>query len=143
MRNSVPADAVRTPANPRRAEQLDGIKAGDANVRMTANFVENRPEKRELLREAARRLGLSQKAMALNAGQPESVISDALNGRRSFDVEWERSQPAAFRRMVRQLEDAAEGIDPASQRRQSFEDFIELARAFWFRHERREERRVS
>lgn len=43
---------------------------------------------RALVREAMRLTDLSQKAFALNAGQSESVISEALSGSRHLAAEW-------------------------------------------------------
>ena len=132
--------AARRHANSHRGD-LDGIRAGASNLRMAANSDENTPEYRNLVREALRRSGLSQKAFAIDAGQPESVISDGLAGRRAFDVQWIwRQTDGVFRRTLRALEDEAAGSDPTQARQESFDDFMEIARRFWFRHQRREER---
>jgi hypothetical protein len=140
MADIVGGAVVRSHANTRRAS-LDDVRAGAANVRMAAKDLENAPEYRELVREAMRRSGLSQKAFAIDAGQTESVISEALHAKRAFDVQWIwRQTSAAFRRALREAEDESMGLDPRSQREEGFDDFVELARRFWFRHERREER---
>lgn len=140
MRSSVATAAARTHANPLRTSPLDALKAGESNVRMGANSVEKAPEFRHNVREAMRRVGLTQKEMAIVAGVPESDISAGLNGDRRFDGQWARCQSPAFRRALRQVEDEADGVDPTAMRREGFEDFVAMARAFWFRHERREER---
>jgi len=43
-----------------------------------------------------RRNGLSQKAFAINCGQVESVISEALSGSRQFHAEWIDAQADDF-----------------------------------------------
>lgn len=140
MANSLPTKLARTHANPHRTAALDGIRAGASTVRMAAKDLENAPVFRSMVREAMRRVGLSGKAFALTCGQPESVISDALAGRRAFDGQWVTAQSAAFRRELRRIEDEVDGQDPVYARQDSFNDFVEVARRFWFRHQRREER---
>jgi hypothetical protein len=49
-----------------------------------------------LVREVMRSVGLSQKAFAINAGQPESVISEALNGQRNIATDWIDAQDDTF-----------------------------------------------
>jgi hypothetical protein len=75
--------------------QLNGLRATEAKGRIPANQVEL-TALLPLIRQAMRETDLSQKAMALNAGQPESVISDGLNGRRNFAAEWWWAQPDTF-----------------------------------------------
>ena len=62
-------------------------------VRMTANPSVTRTA----IRVAMQVTGISQKAMALTAGIPESVLSDALNGRgRHLETDWILAQSEAF-----------------------------------------------
>lgn len=84
----------RTPANARRS-RLDDIRATRQGVRSVANAVET-PALLPLIADAMRLVGLSQKAFALQAEQPESVISEALAGRRHFAIEWLWKQDGVF-----------------------------------------------
>lgn len=139
MADIVGGDSVRSHAKTLRAD-LSTLRAGDANVRMAANSLENRPEYRELVREAMRRSGTTQKVFAIDAEQSESVISEALHGKRALDIQWIWRQGAAFRHELRALEDALSGDDPRASREDTFQDFVAIARKFWFRHGRKEER---
>lgn len=89
---------MRTHVNPRRTD-LDGIRAGNANLRIdakTATKVEQSRQFRLLVREAMQAAGLSQKAFAIEAGQSESVISEALAGTRNLAADWVWAQDDAF-----------------------------------------------
>src|ERR1051326_6814701 len=98
MQASLPVEPERMQANPHRGP-LDGLRAGKANLRIDAKTVENIQEKgdvRQIARDAMRAIGLSQKAFAINAGQTESVISEALSGTRNLAVEWVYAQEDAY-----------------------------------------------
>jgi hypothetical protein len=91
MSRTVGNAAVRTHEN--------GLRARTTRLRTLANSDENRPETRNsgaLVREVMRSVGLSQKAFAINAGQPESVISEALNGQRNIATDWIDAQDDTF-----------------------------------------------
>lgn len=137
MANSLPNGTPRMHAKTLRSEALAGIRAGDANVRIRANSIEKPKQSRQQVREAMRRVGLTSKAFCINADISESVFSDALADRRALDAEWIRAQEPPFRRALREVEDEAAGVDPTSQRQESFNDIVELLRRMWFRHERR------
>lgn len=144
MAHSLPSAAARTHANPRREALLDEIRPGPPSARTGAKNTENRPKYRSLVREAMRIAGLSQKAFAIDADQPESVISDALAGRRAFDGEWARRQKSeTFKRALRDLEARADGSDPAQAREESFDDLVLILRRLWFRHRRSADEAVS
>lgn len=89
---------MRSQSNSRRSD-LDGIRAGNANLRIdakTAAKIEQSRQFRLLVREAMRDAGLSQKAFAIEAGQSESVISEALAGTRNLAADWVWAQDDAF-----------------------------------------------
>jgi hypothetical protein len=88
MSRSVNVGAVRTLAKPL---QLDGIRAGKANLRIDANPATKQAvfgTFRAVVREAMRRDELSQKAFAIDCKQSESVVSEALSGTRNLAAEW-------------------------------------------------------
>jgi hypothetical protein len=84
-----------TLSKPELRSQLNDLRAGSANVRIDANSLDGTAFL-PLMKRAMGETGLSQKHMALNAGQPESVISEALNGRRNFAIAWLVLQPGTF-----------------------------------------------
>ena len=93
MNSSVATDGLRS--------QLNSLRPTSAKARIHANP----PDASDLIplvRQAASETNLSQKAMALNARIPESVLSEAFNGRRNFAAEWWWAQPDTF--LVRFLE---------------------------------------
>lgn len=92
MSSSLKAAQARTHANVLQGD-LQDLRAGSHNARMTVN-----PSvARESARVAMDRTGLSQKAMAITAGIPESVLSDALNGRgRNLETDWLLAQSGQF-----------------------------------------------
>lgn len=94
MPSTVATGAVRTLANSLRSD-LSAVRTRSAKARIDANPVEQSTVV-ALVKQAASETGLSQKTMALNAGVPESTISDALNQRRNFSAEWWWAQPDTF-----------------------------------------------
>lgn len=113
MADKVANGGARTHANSLRGA-LSDVRAGDANLRIDAKNIAIAPEKRPyraLVREAMRRSGLSQKAFALDAKQPESVISEALNGSRALPSEWVWGQTdLTFQRELKSLEESELGL---------------------------------
>lgn len=91
MPSSVLDQSVRTLAN--------AVSSHPARARIAANSDQPGPDRRPLralTREAMRLCGLSNKAFAINAGQSESVISEALSGARHLATEWVWAQPDEF-----------------------------------------------
>lgn len=84
--------------------KLDGIRAGSSMARMAANPQESRDIVRELMRER----GLTQKAMAIQAGCPESDLSNALSGKQRLDFDWLMAQDALFRKALARRIDATD-----------------------------------
>lgn len=73
--------------------------------------------------------GLSQKAFAINARQPQSVISDALNSRRHLSAEWIWLQENDFLVKFFALVSLARGLtaeNAAAARRRRIVELIEL-----------------
>ena len=101
MGHSLAVSDPRSLAKTHRRD-LDGLRAGKANLRIDANSGENRPESRKsaasCVRTAMRAVGLSQKAFAINAHQTESVVSEALSGSgaRNIALEWIHAQDVTF-----------------------------------------------
>jgi hypothetical protein len=98
MPSSVSDPSVRTLANDLLGPS-SSIRTRPAKARIDAKSVENTPDLRPfraLVREAMRLVDLSNKAFAINAGQPESVISEALTGSRHLAAEWVWAQPDTF-----------------------------------------------
>jgi hypothetical protein len=91
MSNRMQSAALRTQSNP--------LSARTTRLRTLSNSDENRPETRKsapLVREVMRSVGLSQKAFAINCGQAESVISEALHGQRNIATDWIDAQDDTF-----------------------------------------------
>lgn len=101
MASTLGSSALRTPVKAVHSA-LDDIRAGDANLRMDAKSAAAPAgfgPFRALVREAMRRAQMSQKVFAIDAKQPESVISEAFSGTRPLAAEWIGLQTsAAFRR---------------------------------------------
>lgn len=98
MPRSLAAQDERTPAKSHR-EALDELSAKGSTMRMQVKTDEKTEEKRTfraVVREVMRRVDLSQKAFAINAGQSESVISEALSGTRHLAMEWLWAQEDTF-----------------------------------------------
>lgn len=112
MPSTLPTVEPRTPANSARAA-LDAIRGRSAKARIAAN-PPDLTRLLPLLKQAMSETGLSQKAMAINAGQTESVISEALAGRRHFDVEWWWAQPDTFLLKFFELVMDARELTPAN-----------------------------
>jgi len=92
MSATVHARTPRTHAKDLHAD-LQRLRAGSQNVRITVNPSVSRAA----VRAAMAATGTSQKQFALTADQPESVVSDALNGRgRHLDTDWILAQGEAF-----------------------------------------------
>lgn len=114
MRSSVARADVRSQSNPRR-EDLDGIRAGKANLRIdakNAGISADSPSFRSMVREAMREVGLTNKAFAINADQSESVISEALSGTRHLSAEWVWAQDDVFWKALDDRIEAARGFTP-------------------------------
>lgn len=90
MKPSLQSPGLRTPANPHHSD-LDDIRAGKSNLRIDAKELPNPAGYgpcRSVVREAMRRGGITNKIVAICSKQPESVISEALGGTRSLNLEW-------------------------------------------------------
>lgn len=93
MRESVNEQPLRTLANSDRKvrPEVEDIRTETAKMRIDAK---NRQDDagfgpgRGIVREAMRRSGLTNKAFAIDAKQPESVISEGLSGSRGLQIEW-------------------------------------------------------
>jgi hypothetical protein len=107
MKVSVATEPVRT--------QLNSIRCQPAKVRIAANPTGN-ADLLPLIKQAAAETGLSQKAMALNADVGESVLSEALNGRRHFAAEWWWAQPDTFLLKFLELVMEARQLTPENAR---------------------------
>lgn len=95
MSRSLSKSAPLTQSNSLSAK-LDGIRAGSSMARMDANSADSR----ELVRDLMIERGLTQKAMAINAGCAESDLSNALQGKQRLDFEWLLAQDALFRKAL-------------------------------------------
>lgn len=118
MSSSVGNAALRTHANGLRTS-LDDISPKAARVRTVAKTVENAPEPRKsaaIAREAMRRTDTSQKAFAIGAKQPESVISEGLNGQRNLAFDWIDAQEDAFVLTFVDVWLASRNLTPQNQR---------------------------
>jgi hypothetical protein len=121
MATTLKAPTERTHANPDHSDstevrsRLDAVRTHSAKAGIGAN-----PEAPSallpLIRQAASETGLSQKAMAINAGIPESVLSEALNSRRNFAAEWWWLQPDSFLLRFLDLVTEARQLTPESAR---------------------------
>ena len=114
MPTTLPDGPVRTHAN-RRRDDLGDIRTQPHGLRIDAKNVGSPRDSRSfrsMVREAMRLTDLSQKAFALNAGQPESVISEALNGTRHLASEWvwAPGQPSTFIEKLIDLIEADRGL---------------------------------
>jgi predicted XRE-type DNA-binding protein len=111
---SVASDVART--------QLNSIRGCQAKARIDANRPESsdridaRDEFVSLIRAAMKDADMSQKAFALNAGVPESVISDGFNGVRNFAADWLWNQPALFWIRLRDRIDEAKQLSPENNK---------------------------
>lgn len=122
MANSVTARALRTEAKTLRSN-LDEVRGSSHIARMTANPSLGR----EAFREVKTALGRSQKALAIDAGVPESVLSEALNGTgRNFDVDWVLAQDNTFVTAWMRHVEAAKGLTPATRKRIKAERMAQL-----------------
>jgi hypothetical protein len=105
MSTKLPTNPSRTVGNSRTSSLADipckQAKAGiDGNSDARLAFL-------VLIRQAARDVNLSQKEFALNAGCPESHLSEGLNGVRPMQALWLWLQPDRFLlRLVELLMDA-------------------------------------
>lgn len=81
-----------------------------------------------VIRRAMAECTLSQKAMALNAGCPESELSEALNGRdnRRFDAQWLWRQDDTFLLRFLELVMEVRELTPADARRVHIQRIKEL-----------------
>jgi hypothetical protein len=71
---------------------------------------------RELVQTVRRDLGRSQKQMAIDAGCPESDLSNALSGKQRFDMQWLLNQDDEFLiKWWREVE-IARGLTPRAKR---------------------------
>lgn len=108
--------------------QLNTIRGRSVKARIDANptpAVELLP----LIRQAMSETNLSQKAFAINAHQPESVISEAFNARRNFAAEWWWAQPDTFLLRFLELTMDARHLTPESAsaiRRRRIVELIDL-----------------
>lgn len=120
-----PAQSLRA-GSQSAAPSLDGIRAGSSMLRMTAKT--DRASVIRLLLDAKRDAGVSQQAIALNAEQTESVISESLSmtGKRNFTLEWFCDQDDAF--IVKFVEHlfSARGITRESKRQVAIDRMKEL-----------------
>lgn len=110
--------ALRTHANPLR-EALDSVQPKPARVRTAAKNDEIRRDSRksaELVREVMRSVDLSQKAFAVNADQPESVVSESLNGQRNLAFDWMDAQDDTFVAAFAQAWLESRQLSPQNQR---------------------------
>jgi hypothetical protein len=118
MAASVNASAARTHANGVRTE-VDGVTAKTTRVRSLANSVEKAREPRKsaaMVRESMRSVDLSQKAFAIAAQQPESVVSEGLHGQRNLAFDWIDAQDDAFVLDLCQRWLASRNLTPQNQR---------------------------
>lgn len=115
MATSISSSAARMPADPLRSD-LSGLRAGSHMARMAVK--DRREQVIELVREVMADTGTSQKALALQAGQPESVVCDALSptGSRNLAAEWLLDQPDAFLLALLDKIRAARGLTEESRR---------------------------
>lgn len=120
MASTLTSAAVRTEAKSLRGEvtNLNDLRAGDGNLRMDAKSTAipaSYGPYRGVIREAMRRADLSQKAFAIDAKQPISVISEALGGTRNLAGEWVWMQTSEAFHLHRQaVEREARGMDQAA-----------------------------
>lgn len=105
MASSLATPTARTHANSVSAsagtlsERLDGISAKSARARITTNTAAVTEEKRtgrQLVRDVMALLRRSQKAFALEAACPESDLSNALQDKQRFDIDWLLDQDNEF-----------------------------------------------
>lgn len=113
MAFSVARSAVRTEAKTLHSD-LDAVRGSSHIARIPANPSLGR----DAFKETKTALGRSQKALAIDAGVAESVLSEALNGiGRNFDVDWVLNQDNTFvATWIRHIE-AAKGLTPATRKR--------------------------
>jgi hypothetical protein len=120
MASTLPAPDVRS--------QLNTLRGTPAKARIAANPLDG-SGLLPLLKQAIRETGMSQKELALNADVPESVVSEALSGRRHFAAEWWWAQPDRFLLRFLELVTEARQLTPenrAAIRRRRIVELIEL-----------------
>ncbi|HXI99499.1 MAG TPA: helix-turn-helix transcriptional regulator [Gemmatimonadaceae bacterium] len=126
MTPTLPNEPLRTPLNSLRCRPAKARI--DANSSAGIERSETRREFVSLIRRAMKSADMSQKAFALNAGIPESVLSDGFNGVRNFSADWLWFQPNAFWIELRNEIDTAKGLTTDNARAIRAERIGELVR---------------
>lgn len=107
--------------------QLDSIKPRPAKALINVDPHKN-PEILRLIGEALRRVGLSQKEAAINAGVKEQQFSAALLGQGNFGAMWLWAQPDTFWREFLGLIEQSRGLTPEASRAMKAARIAELVR---------------
>lgn len=103
----------------------NGLPTSSRMARITVN----QSASREAVRVALAATGLSQKAMAINAGAMESHLSDALNGRgRNLEIDWILAQDDAFILAFWQSVEQQRGLTAEARKAARAESIVELLR---------------
>lgn len=127
MRSSLTVVGTRTEANDLRADS-QSVRGRVPRVRSLTKS--DRTQVSTLVRDAMARSGLSQKAMAQNAGITESVLSEALapHGTRHLAVEWLLDQDDEFLLVLLERITVLRNLTQESQRAQKAARVSELLR---------------
>jgi len=117
MATTVRASDVRPEANPVH-RNLSDVRPVAAKMRPDAKedaLSARSGVTRARVREAMSLAGISQKEFAINAKQPQSVVSEALGGIRAIQLDWLELQDQPFKTHYNALERDGWGIDAQTE----------------------------